>query len=235
MKLRETDLYAPIKTFLEGQGYAVKSEVETCDVVAVRGDEPPVIVELKTAFSLQLVLQGIRRQAMSDAVYLAFPRPGARSRRDQRDIVKLCRMLGLGLITVDANAQIEVHQDPGPYQPRQSKPRRGRLLREFHRRVGDPNVGGSSRQPVMNAYRQDAVRCALYLSESGPAKLSELRREAGVERAAGILQRDVYGWFERVARGVYALTPVGRRFLESHPDVAGSLEPRGDVATSAPS
>ena len=28
-------------------GYVVKGEIEDCDVVAVRGDEPPVVVELK--------------------------------------------------------------------------------------------------------------------------------------------------------------------------------------------
>lgn len=49
---RETDLYPPVKAFLEAQGYVVKAEVARCDVVAVRGDEPPVVVELKTRFNL---------------------------------------------------------------------------------------------------------------------------------------------------------------------------------------
>ena len=40
------DPYAPVKALLEGQGYVVKREVRGCDVLAVRGDEPPVIVEL---------------------------------------------------------------------------------------------------------------------------------------------------------------------------------------------
>lgn len=34
---RETDLYLPVKAFLEGQGYVVKAEVGAADVVAVRG------------------------------------------------------------------------------------------------------------------------------------------------------------------------------------------------------
>jgi len=42
----ETDLYAPVKQFLEDLGYEVKSEVHDCDVVAVRQDQAdPVIVE----------------------------------------------------------------------------------------------------------------------------------------------------------------------------------------------
>jgi len=32
----ETDLYPPVKAFLEGQGYDVKGEVQDCDVVAIR-------------------------------------------------------------------------------------------------------------------------------------------------------------------------------------------------------
>ena len=32
--ISETELYAPVKTFLEGQGYVVKSEVGAADVVA---------------------------------------------------------------------------------------------------------------------------------------------------------------------------------------------------------
>ena len=32
MPPRETDLYAPVKAFLEGQGYDVKAEVADCDV-----------------------------------------------------------------------------------------------------------------------------------------------------------------------------------------------------------
>jgi len=79
----------------------VKGEVSDCDVVAVRGDEEPVVVELKTAFTLQLVFQGIRRQIITDDVYVAFGNGGtALWNRQYRDIVKLCRMLGLGLIAV---------------------------------------------------------------------------------------------------------------------------------------
>ncbi len=72
--MKETDLYPPIKAFLEGQGYEVKSEIGAVDVMAVRGEEDPVLVELKTGFSLALFHQGIERQKVTDAVYLAVPR-----------------------------------------------------------------------------------------------------------------------------------------------------------------
>ena len=63
----ETDLYAPVKSWLEGLGYEVKAEVGTADVVALRdGDSAPVIVELKAGFSLALLQQAVARQAISD-------------------------------------------------------------------------------------------------------------------------------------------------------------------------
>src|SRR5262245_49369018 len=92
----ESDLYAPVKALLEGQGYDVKGEGRGCDVVAVRGDEPPVIVELKRAFGMGLVLQGVNRLALSDSVYLAV---GAWP-KNMRDVKKLCRRLGFGLMIV---------------------------------------------------------------------------------------------------------------------------------------
>jgi hypothetical protein len=78
LSIKETDLYAPIKRMLEGQGYVVKGEIGAVDVVAVRGDEEPLIVELKTGFSLSLFHQAIARQAITDAVYVAVPRGAGR-------------------------------------------------------------------------------------------------------------------------------------------------------------
>lgn len=220
--MRETDLYGPIKTFLEGQGYAVKGEVTGCDVVAVRGDEPPVIIELKTRFSLALVLQGIARQAMTDAVYLAVPPPPGKTRRGApKDILGLCRRLGLGLLFVRPGGAlaVEVLLDPGPYRPRRHKARLERLLREFQRRVGDPTAGGSpARRPAMTAYRQEALRCAQVLAACGPTKASAVAATAGVPKAGQMLRRDAYGWFERAERGVYRLSPRGTAALEQFAD-----------------
>jgi hypothetical protein len=206
----ESDLYAPVKALLEGQGYVVKGEVRGCDVVAVRAGEPPVIVELKRVFGLGLVLQGVDRLALSDRVYLAI---GQWPKR-MRNVKKLCRRLGLGLMVV-ATARADIVLDPVPYRPRLDKRKAGRLLGEHARRVGDPNRGGSStRVPMMTAYRQEALRCAELLVSNGPMKLAALRLAADAPRAAAILQQDVYGWFERVERGVYTVSPAGRRGLE---------------------
>ena len=104
---------------------------------------------------------------------------------------------------------VEVHCDPGPYAPRKSKKRQGQLLREFARRQGDPNDGGQTRVGLVTAYRQDAVKLALYLYEAGACKGADVARETGVARATTMMRDDHYGWFEKVDKGVYGLTPKG--------------------------
>jgi hypothetical protein len=220
--MRESDLYPGIKAFLEAQGYDVKSEVGACDVMAVRGNEPPIVVEMKLTFSLGLVMQGVARQAMFDDVYLAVPVSGTKGwKLRYRDIIGLCRRLGLGLLAVKENA-VEPHLDPAPYAPRKSAGRAGALLKEFHRRVGDPNKGGTTGIKRMTAYRQDALRCAVVLM-GGPMKASLVARAAAVSRAAGLMRDNHYGWFEKVERGVYGLTDAGRADLATQADERAAL------------
>jgi len=207
----ESDLYAPVKALLEGQGYVVKGEVRGCDVVGVRGSEPPVVIELKKAFGLGLLLQGVDRLSLTDSVYLAV----GQWPKQMKNVKKLCRRLGLGFIVVSSGAKADVVLDPAPYAPRKNRRKIGRLLGEHARRVGDPNRGGQAmRAPLMTAYRQEALRCAELLAKNGPMKLAALRAAADAPKAASILQSDFYGWFERVERGVYGLTPKGRQGLE---------------------
>ena len=214
----ESDLYPAIKAFLEDQGYTVKAEIRGCDVVGTRGTEPPVIVELKRSFNLALLLQGIDRLALTDRVYLAVGRPRGRRRAAvyRREVRKLCRRLGLGLLTITPGASaagVEVLADPLPYRPRQDSKRLHRLLGEHARRAGDPNRGGITRSPIMTAYRQEALRCALLIERGGHASLRSLRATGLVPNAARIVQRDVYGWFARVGRATYRLTDRAKNEL----------------------
>ena len=218
-KPRETDLYPPVKAYLEAQGYEVKGEVGAVDVMAVRGEEDPVLVELKLGFSLALLHQGVARQVVTDAVYLAVPRVGGKGLKDN---LGLCRRLGLGLMTVRLrDGFVEVLVDPASYRPRKSAKRKGRLLREFARRVGDPNAGGATRVGLVTSYRQDALRCATYLSDEGACKGAVVAKGAVVPKATRIMADDHYGWFERVATGVYMLTPKGVEALDVYGRVEG--------------
>ncbi|WP_370400620.1 DUF2161 domain-containing phosphodiesterase [Sulfitobacter sp. JB4-11] len=221
---RETDLYPPIKQFLEDQGYVVKAEVGAADVVAVRGSEPPVVVELKLGFSLALFHQCVARLKVAEDVYLAVARqPGKRFQKALKDNTTLARRLGLGLITVRlSDALVEVHCDPGPYAPRKSKKRTAALLREFARRQGDPNNGGQTRAGLVTAYRQDALKVAVYLYEAGASKGADVARETGVPAATRMMRDDHYGWFEKVEKGVYGLTPSGAEAVSVSGRVLGA-------------
>lgn len=211
--MAESDLYLPVKAFLERQGYDVKGEVGACDVFAVKDGEP-LIVELKQRFTLELLLQGVDRLALSDLVYLAVPEPGAKSRGvtpHDRRAVKLCRRVGLGLLTVSPRGRVEVLAEPGTYAPRKNKPRLKRLLSEHARRAGDPNSGGVTRIKIVTAYRQEALRLARALSgTTGPQRPRDLKQAAEAPNAGRILLQNHYGWFERVGPGAYLLTEAGR-------------------------
>ncbi len=213
MQMQETELYPPLKAFLEGQGYVVKAEIGAADVVACRGEEEdPLVVELKTGFSLSLIHQAVARQVITDTVYIATPLGnGRRFQTALKQMKTLCRRLGLGLITVRMkDNHLEVHCDPAPYAPRKSKPRKAALLKEFAKREGDPNIGGATRQGLVTAYRQDALRCASLLAKIGPTKGAIVARETGVEKATRLMADNHYGWFARVEKGIYDLTDAGR-------------------------
>ncbi|HEY7244844.1 MAG TPA: DUF2161 family putative PD-(D/E)XK-type phosphodiesterase [Xanthobacteraceae bacterium] len=213
--MRETSLYLPVKRFLEGRGFEVKGEICGCDLVALRSGEPPIVVvgELKLAFNLDLVLQGVHRTAACDEIWLAVRLGRRRRERDPR-VLKLCRLLGFGLLGVSAAGGVEALVQPGPWRPRRDQRRRARLVNEHRGRLGDPALGGSSKTPIMTAYRQQALACAASLSR-GPRRTCEVK--AVVPNAPRILLHNVYGWFCRIERGVYALTSAGVTALSRWP------------------
>jgi hypothetical protein len=209
--LRETDLYQPIKDYLEGQGYVVKGEVLDCDVVAVK-DEVTVVVELKTAINLTLLLQAVDRKGLTDDVYLAAPNAGNLLKKQYRQLIKLLRLLGMGLLLVDPSSlRVDAVLDPCEYKPLKRKKRQARLLKEHSELVGDPNLGGSQRVAGrMTAYRQTAMAVAAYLIDNGPTKASVMKDELNEPKVRNIVYRNVYGWFEMCGKGVYAVSPRGR-------------------------
>jgi hypothetical protein len=217
-RLRETDLYPPVKAFLERQGYEVKGEVGAADVVARRGDDPLVIVELKVGFSLALFHQAVDRLAVADEVYIAVPKPA----RGGRDNLRLARMLGLGVLFVRMrDGLVEVAAEPTPYRPRKSTRKRAQLTKAFDRLRGDPNDGGATRHGLVTGYRQDAIACARFLAVHGPSKGAKVARATEVPVATRIMADNHYGWFERVSVGIYGLTDHGLRGLSDWADDAG--------------
>lgn len=253
----EAELYAPLKTFFEMNGYEVKGEVRHCDLVGMKdGADEPLIVELKKTFNLALLLQGIERQKLTPYVYLAVEKSRAKKGAvNQRwsELTALCGKLGLGLITVTFYKTkapfVEVLCEPeiAVQTGRTAIRRKERLLNEFRERSGDYNTGGITRAKLVTAYREKALRVAtvMHASEMEERRLAELqdggrstkgpspmvlagispaavRERSGVGSAANILQRNYYGWFHRVSRGRYVLTPAGIQALIDYASVIKS-------------
>ena len=226
--MEETALYPAVKRFLEAAGFTVKGEVCGCDIVAVRAGELPLlaIVEMKRGLNLDLLLQAVDRMRPADEVWVAVPMTRRGRDRDPR-VRRLCRLIGLGLMAVDtAHDRVEVLAEPRPYKPRSDLRRRTRLLDEHAQRHGDPSPGGSARQPIMTAYRQRALACAAGV-RAGSGRPRDLR--TAVPDAGRILLRNVYGWFERTARGHYRLTTLGQAALQRWPAAPARASPVGPL------
>lgn len=212
VRVLEADLYEPVKGFLQNRGYEVKGEIGKVDILACRGEEVPIIVELKTAFSLTLFHQAVDRLTLTDNVYIAVPyKPGKAAMKTLKRNILLCRSLGLGVMTVRLrDGFVQIHRDPQPYKPRKSSVTLARMMKEFSAREGDPNSGGITRQTIMTAYRQDAIKCLKVLYGKDEMKAAHVAKEANVPRARNILSDNHYGWFERARRGYYTLSKAGQ-------------------------
>jgi hypothetical protein len=228
----ETALYLPVKRFLERLGFTVKGEVGGCDLVALSGVDPPLVVigELKLTFNLELVLQGVDRAGACDEVWLAA-RMSARGKGRESDARyrNLCRRLGFGMLGVTSSGGVEVLVQPATISPRRNPKKRSRLISEHQRRKGDPVEGGSTRTPIMTAYRQQALACASAMAH-GPRRVRDLRPD--IPDAPKILQHNFYGWFDRTERGIYALTAAGHAALTRWPQSRENVRETGDVAQS---
>jgi hypothetical protein len=220
--LVETNLYLPVKRYLESLGYRVKGEIGGCDLVALSDGDPPLVVigELKLTFNLELILQAVDRAAACDEVWLAakLSKRGKGRESDAR-YRNLCRRLGFGMLGVTECGGVDILVAPSTVAPRRNPKKRSRLVSEHQRRRGDPALGGSTRAPIMTAYRQQALACASAMIE-GPARVKDLKSLA--PDAGKILQHNHYGWFDRAARGVYRLTDAGHAALVRWPQ---ALEP----------
>ena len=224
--MRETDLYPPLRDYLEAQGYRVRAEVNGCDVVAEK-DGDFIVVELKIRFNLALLLQATTRHAITESVYLAIPATDAhKSKSHWNGIKRLVRRLSFGLIVIRPGAgkqAVEVMLHPAPFQRRTNTRKRQAVLRELNGRLTDGNIGGSRGRKLLTAYRQRSLHVAAILGEESPLSPKAIRARGGPKDAGTLCYRNVYGWFEHPAKGLYALNDSGRAALEAYPEVIDAL------------
>lgn len=222
-KLYEKDLYEPIRRHFIKQGYRVNGEVHDCDLTAVKETEL-IIVELKLNLNVDLLLQGTRRQRMTDLVYVAIPKPKRISRRRWNDIIMLMKRLELGLITVSfsGNRRIVnfvVHPEPYVRGPAKNSRKKAALLAEIEGRSADYNVGGTNKSKIMTAYKENCIQIACCLDKLGPMSPKALTALGTGDKTQSILNKNYYKWFDRVQRGVYKLNEFGRREIGEYQEL----------------
>lgn len=199
-------------------GYDVSAEVGHCDIAAVKDDEL-IVIELKRSANLTLLIQATERQRITDAVYVALPEP-ARNSRHFLGVERLLKRLGLGLITVrfgPLGPAADKRFDPAPVLGNVRGNKRNAVLREIAGRSENFNVGGSHQTAIMTAYRETALFIACCLERLGPSSTRDLRALGTGAKTTSVLARNHYGWFERVSRGVYRITPPGIAAVHRHP------------------
>ncbi len=223
--IKESDLYGPLKEYLEAQGYTVRSEVRGCDVVAER-DGDIIVLEQKRSLSASLLAQAADRQRSFDSVYVVVPHPGDRLRtREWRSLCRLVKRLELGLILVDLGSgegslhKVEVAFHPMPFERKRRKDIRRSVITEMRARSADLNVGGSTGQKIVTAYREKAIQIACCLAVRGALSPSQLRDMGTGKSTGSVLYNNFYKWFDRVGRALYTLTAKGVEDIAAYPEL----------------
>lgn len=225
-KISETDLFYPVRDYLIKNGYAVNAEVKDCDLTARKG-QTLIVVELKTALTVALLIQAVKRQRAADSVYIAIPMPksGIYTRK-WKDLCYLVRRLGLGLLVIsflESGPRVTAILHPGTLDPRQNRhlnrKKRNAIIEEIDGRHQDDNVGGVAGRKLITAYRENAIQIALYLKECGPLSPRQLKALGTGAKTGSILRNNYYGWFERIARGLYQTTSQGNHEITAYPEL----------------
>lgn len=217
----ERELYEPVRDHLIRQGFTVRGEVGCCDVVATRGDWM-IVVELKRHLSFDLLAQAVERQAYSDSVYLAVPKPSDfKEDKEWRAKMRVLKRLGLGLLLVSRSNDFYLTEEAlspeAPSQVRRAPKKRVSIAKEFGSRRVDGNVGGTRGVPLLTAYREAALKLAVIIDIYGPLKPKELREKGGHEKkTTSILGANFYRWFTRLEDGRYELTDEGKAGLVTY-------------------
>lgn len=213
----ETELYPPIKEYLEQRGFEVKGEVKSCDLTAVK-DNQLLIVELKKSFNLKLIYQALERKAVTPLVYVAIPRPKNFRAKNVKMMLKLLKEIKVGLITVGLDSGFKaVDVVLEPEESRITNPKkRKKIFKEFENRQTDLNLGGEkSKGRIITAYREKSVELACLIEKLGSISPKLARELSSAEKPDSVLSTNYYKWFERIKKGTYTLSLEGRSALEN--------------------
>jgi len=210
----EADLYAPIKGHFEGLGYVVRGEVRGCDMILSK-DDNNFAVELKKSFNVTLLYQAMDRAKLTNGAYVAIPRSIFMRKRGH--ITHILEKLEIGLITVAMDSPLKsvaVHLVPNIGKARNNARSRA-LMAELNGRNFDGNTGGAVKQKLLTAHRERILHIACVLERLEVASAAVMVKTYGCHEFTNQwLRRNYYGWFEKVEKGLYALSEAGRAALD---------------------
>jgi len=214
----EIELYQPIQSFLNEQGYTVRGEIGAIDVFAMK-NEHSIAVELKTTISLKLIYQAIERQKVADVVYVAVPKSAIKTHQDSyKSFILLLRRLSIGLFVIHVD-QVEVVLDAKEYDLsasiRRNTKKKERLIHEFTHLKNNVNIGGK-RGKKMTLYKEKVIKIANVLLENPVLSPKQIKNFTQIEEVSSILQKNYYGWFMKFGRGLYGLSEQGVREIEKN-------------------
>lgn len=232
---KEEDMYDLVCDYFLELGYKVNGEVRSCDVTAIK-DDTLVILELKKSLSMELLIQAVKRQKLGDLTYICVPKPKNYTKnKKHQDLLYFLKRLSLGLIYCEPDKNIlEVLLHPVEFDMAKSKKlnkrQRDQLIKEIDSRKTSLNKGGSRGKKLMTAYREEALKLAWHCS--GQTFLTPKEGiEKGVPKAPAILRANYYGWFLKVGRGKYELSPAGAAAIIEHQaallDIMDESDPAG--------
>lgn len=222
----ESDLYLPIKDLFEDLGYIVKAEVNSTDITAIK-DEEIVIIEMKKTINMKLLYQAVTRQKLTDNVFVAIPKPNYKILRSKsfKEKEHILRRLQLGLIFVGEIAEIKLLPKPFDMSISRGKNKKKKesLLNEFNNRNTSFNIGGVTKTKIITAYREEVIKIAYHMIDS-PRSVKQLKELTNNQKTGNILIKNFYGWFNRIDRGIYELSQVGKEELNNYKHIIEKIK-----------
>lgn len=213
MTKSEGELFPPTKSLFENMGFTVDGEVKNCDLVAVKGDIT-VIAELKKTFNISLVYQLIERKSITPYVYGVIFRPKNFKASKTKQMLKLVKLLGVGLIVVSENTKIpeEIISPKGDFKAFSINSNRyNKVSKEFNNRTYKENIGGVNKTKIVTAYRENSIAALCFIENRGQIETRKIKDEI-----KKVLQSNHYQWFYRIKNGVYGITDKGRNVLNNN-------------------
>lgn len=206
----ETQLYKPVQKFLTNLGYKVDAEVRDCDVVGTK-DDIVVICELKRGFTIELVYQLVQRKKLTPYVYAVIPRPKNMRSKEFLKKLDILRALDCGLmIVLNSTKAVNIVLEPRGEDTRAQKCNRKGIEKEINIRKISLNIGGQTGKKIVTAHKESVIAALCYIEKYG-----QINTRVCKDNIKYVLQKNHYGYFVRLKKGVYTFNESGKKFLET--------------------